>query len=402
MLAFQQLIASGRIDLNYLTTHTFDLETAPVAYDMMMEQSEKFIGILIKYDTKKEIKNEQIQINPYSFVSKSSDVNIGFIGAGSYAQSHLLPNIEKKNTHLLGVMTATATSSRSVAERYGFQFCTGNAEDILQSKDINTVFITTRHESHADYVLKALQTGKHVFVEKPLCLALSELEKIKNVYSSYISADAQNPQLSNTPHLMVGYNRRFSPLAKEIKKQFGSGAMSMMYRVNAGNIPADSWIQDMEIGGGRILGEVCHFVDFLTFINGSLPITVYATVMSVANSLNDILNVSLTYENGSIGTIGYFANGDKSLPKERVEIFANGSTAVLNDFKSLSIYSRGKVNKNKLMGQDKGQKEEVRRFIDAITEGSSAPIPFSEIYSTSLVTFAILESIRSGNSIRVV
>ena len=396
MQAFQELIYAGKIDVSYLTTHTFKLDKAPAAYDMMMAKSEPFIGILIEYDPQiTQISQRRVEIKtktkPLTSSLRPSTGSIGFIGAGSYAQSHLLPNIPKnKNVSLKGVMTASGTSSRSVAERYGFEFCTGDEKDILEDENINTVFIATRHDSHAEFVLKALKAGKHVFVEKPLCLTLDELNQITQTYSAI-----RNPQ-SAMPLLMVGYNRRFSPLARMIKEKFGEGPMSMIYRVNAGYIPADSWIQDAEFGGGRIIGEVCHFVDFLTFMNGSLPVSVYAAAMKDARNLNDVLNVSLSYENGSIGTISYFANGDKSLPKERVEIYATGCTAILNDFKTLSIYAHGKKRKKKLLSQNKGQKIEVTRFLDAIIDGSGEVIPFEEIHSASLATFKIIESIRTG------
>ena len=396
MQAFQELIYTKKIDVSYLTTHTFKLEDAPAAYDMIMAKSEPFIGILIEYDVTKKLERARINVNPQPATRNPQPAIIGFIGAGSYAQSHLLPNIPKnKNVSLRGVMTATSASSRSVAERFGFKFCTGNEKDILEDENINTVFIATRHDSHAEFVLKALKAGKHVFVEKPLCLTLDELIQIIQTYSAI-----RNPQ-SAMPLLMVGYNRRFSPLAQMIKKNFGEGPMSMLYRINAGYMPADSWIQDPEFGGGRIIGEVCHFVDFLTFMNGSLPVSVYAAAMKDPNNLNDVLNISLRYENGSIGTISYFANGDKGLPKERVEIYANGCTAILGDFKTLVVYADGKKKKKKLLSQNKGQKTEVRQFIEAILNGTGEVIPFEEIHSASLMTFKIIESIRSGECVRI-
>jgi polar amino acid transport system substrate-binding protein len=421
MQAFQELIYTKQIDVNYLTTHTVKLDEAPAAYDMIMAKLEPFIGILVEYDVTKKVERARINVNPQPATParhspslqamaggrNPQPVIIGFIGAGSYAQSHLLPNIPKKNNVFLkGVMTATSTSSRSVAERYGFEFCTGNEKDILEDENINTVFIATRHDSHAEFVLKALKAGKHVFVEKPLCLTAEELSQIVDLLNrqANISNGNSTQQLddsTNRPILMVGYNRRFSPLAQMIKEAFGEGPMSMIYRVNAGAIPVDSWIQDTQFGGGRIIGEVCHFVDFLTFMNGSLPVSAYAAAMAHPNKLNDVLNISLTYENGSIGTISYFANGDKGLPKERVEIYANGCTAVLNDFKVLSIYAHGKKRVKKLLGQDKGQKTEVRRFIGAILDGTGEVIPFEEIYSASLVTFKIIESIRSRGYLKV-
>jgi predicted dehydrogenase/threonine dehydrogenase-like Zn-dependent dehydrogenase len=385
MEAFQDLLLRGKINVGYLTTHVFRLEKAIEAYNMMMDKSEPFIGILIEYDKDKPFKRSRIDILPKK-ISKATSCNIGFIGAGSYAQSHLLPNIPKKgDVNLKGVMTNTGVSSRSVAEKIGFEFCTEEENQIFLNDGINTLFVATRHDSHAEYVLKGLKSGKHVFVEKPLCITEEQLDEISNLYT-----------LNSMPILMVGYNRRFAPLAVQLKKIIGTGSMAMVYRVNSGSIPADSWIQDKEIGGGRVIGEACHFIDFLTFINGSLPISVYANAMSDPNNLNDTLSISLNYENGSVGTIHYFSNGDKSLPKERVEIFGNGVTAVLDDFKKLTIHSKGRTKDHKLLNQDKGQKVEVQQFIQSILNGSGNPITFNEIFSTSLATFKVLKSIKTG------
>jgi polar amino acid transport system substrate-binding protein len=403
MMAFQELINAKSIDVSYLISHVFNLDDASDAYQMMMDRSEPFTGILIEYDINKKTENKPIFISKQKALSSySSAVTIGFIGAGSYAQSHLLPNISQKNEiKLKGVMTATGTSSRSVAERFGFEFCTSNVKDILDNDEINTVFIATRHESHAEYVLNALKAGKHVFVEKPLCLSdeeLGQIVELLNIKIAKDSASTHQPQ-SSLSILMVGYNRRFSPLAKIIKEKFNEGPMAITYRVNAGAIPPDSWIQDQDIGGGRVIGEVCHFLDFLTYISGSLPKSIYANVLSESNHLNDTLTVSLSYKNGSIGTISYFANGDTSLPKERVEIFVNGCSAIIDDFKSLTIHAGGKKTTKNLLSQNKGQKHEVRIFLDNILKGRESPIPLDEIYSTSLVTFKIIESLKSGEAI---
>ena len=395
MKAFQELIYSKKIDLGYLTTHTFKLEEAPAAYNMILAKSEPYLGILIEYDVTKRVdfESRKISIKPPASNRQPSIVCIGFIGAGSYAQSYLLPNVPKNSdVSQKGIMTTTGTSSRSAAERYGFGFCTTNEKDIIQNDDINTVFIATRHDSHAYYVVEALKAGKHVFVEKPLCLKIEDLEEIRKCYE----LSAKSYQL-----LMVGYNRRFSPLIQKIKREFGEGLMAMTYRVNAGAIPKESWIQDPEFGGGRIIGEVCHFVDTLTYLSGSLPVSVYANAMADSNDLNDTLNVSLTYQNGSIGTISYLANGDKKVSKEHIEVFSHGTTAIVDDFKELTIYSRGKKKRKKLLSQNKGQKEEVKQFVDAILNGTAELISFKEIYNTSLVTFKITESIQTGKSIKI-
>lgn len=395
MQAFQELIANRSIDISYLTTHVFKLEDAPAAYDMILEKSEPHVGILIEYDRAKEIKRNKIIVHRTSQIAPHAlQVTIGFIGAGSYAQSYLLPNIPKgENVILKGVMTSSSTGSRSVADRFGFEFCTSRENDILESQDINTVFIATRHDTHSEYVIKALKAGKHVFVEKPLCINEAQLNEIIDTYSTI--RDSQ----SEIPLLMVGFNRRFSSLTDLIHKQLGPGTMSMIYRINAGTIPADSWVQDTEVGGGRILGEVCHFVDFLTFINGSLPISAYAVAMDDSYGHNDTLIVSLKYGNGSIGSIQYFANGSKSLPKEYVEIYKQGITAILNDFHEVIIFASGKTFRKKLITQDKGQKHEVKFFIQSILNGSPVLIPSEEIFSITEVTFKILESLRTGQVI---
>jgi polar amino acid transport system substrate-binding protein len=395
MQVFQELIYSKKIDVSYLTTHTFKLEEAPAAYDMILAKSEPYLGILIEYDASKKIdlKKRKIDMKLPARRYEPSAVNIGFIGVGSYAQSYLLPIISKfDDVTLKGVMTTTGTSSRSVAERFGFDFCTTDEKDIIENDDINSVFIATRHDSHAHYLIEALKAEKHVFVEKPLCLKIEELEEIKKCYE----LSAKSHQL-----LMVGYNRRFSPLGNLIKKQFGDGPMAMTYRINAGPIPADSWIQDAEFGGGRIVGEICHFVDFLTYINGSLPTSVFARKLNDPKGFNDTVNAILTYENGSIGNISFFANGDVRLPKERFEVYSNGCIAVLDDFKKVSIYANGKRSLKRKILQDKGQKSEIDCFIEAILKGDSELIPLKEIINTSIVTFKIVESIQKGECIQI-
>jgi predicted dehydrogenase len=204
----------------------------------------------------------------------------------------------------------------------------------------------------------------------------------------------------NQPILMVGYNRRFAALTNDLVEKLGTGGMSMLYRINASSIPPDSWIQDPEIGGGRILGEVCHFVDYLTYVNGSLPVSVHAAAMNHPGDLNDTLTISLKYRNGSIGSILYFANGSKTLNKEYIEIYRNGLTAIIKDFREMVIYGDGKPYRKKLISQEKGQKTEVHRFVEAGRTGVS-PISFEEISSASEVTFMVLESLRTGKAIQL-
>ena len=195
---------------------------------------------------------------------------------------------------------------------------------------------------------------------------------------------------------MIGFNRRFAPLVQIIKDKITEGPMSMIYRINAGNIPKENWIQDDEIGGGRIIGEVCHFIDMLTYINGSLPLTVSAFSLPDPHGLNDTVNISIRFENGSTGVVAYYANGSKELEKEYIEIFSSGTTAILSNFKSLKIYGSGRPFKKRLFNQNKGQKEMVESFIESIKNGTNSPIPMNEIFAVTRSTFKVMESINNG------
>ena len=386
MEAFQRLIEKGLLPLDCLTTHEFAFEDAPKAFDIIANKSEPYIGIALRYDASKPVVRGAIPVKG-AVASPVAAVSLSFIGAGSYAQSHLLPNIPSRpEVQHVGVISNTGTTSKRVAEKYGFSFCTSEETEIL-AEQTNTVFIATRHDSHADYVMKSLTAGKNVFVEKPLCLNSAELEEIADLRASSGKA------------VMVGFNRRFSPHVQTIKSRLGSGPMSMIYRVNAGSIPADSWIQDMEVGGGRIIGEACHFIDLLTYLNGSLPNAVSAMALPDPDGLNDTVNISIQFENGSTGVVAYYANGPKDLPKEYLEVFASGSTAVLEDFKALRIYGKGKVMRQKLWNQNKGQHDMVGAFIDSLLKDGSSPIPFEDIYAVTKASFLVLESLRNGSQV---
>lgn len=392
MQAFQELLYTGKIDVSYLTTHVFPLEEAPRAYDLLLSKAEPFVGLLVAYDTAKEQTARAVPIQTTRHAPLPDAITIGFIGAGSYAQSHLLPNLPKDPRIIRkGVMTATGTGARSVAERFGFEFCTTDQQDILGNEEINTVFIATRHDSHADLVSKALRAGKHVFVEKPLCLHPDELEEIREAYE-------EMAQQGRAGLLMVGYNRRFAPLVQKIKETLPGRPKAMLYRINAGAIPADSWIQDPDLGGGRIIGEVCHFVDLLTYLAGALPTSVSAVALPDPNHCQDTVSINLSFANGSIGTICYFANGDKSLPKEYLEVYAHGTVAILDDFRLLTIYQSGRKKTQKLLSQDKGQQYEVQAFLDGLSRSPQPPISFQELYSCSAVTFEVIKGL-SGRQI---
>lgn len=388
MQAFQELVHSGRIDVSYLTTHEFTLDDAPRAYDMVVSRSEPFLGIVLKYDVQQPLVRRRVEIQP---AGAESRVNIAFVGAGSYAQQNLLPNIPRNDHEVacIGIMTNSGATSKRVAERYRFQFCTSDAAEIFENSAINTVFIATRHNSHARYVRSALAAGKHVFVEKPLCLTAAELGEIEALYGAP----------DRRCQLMVGFNRRFAPHALELRTHMSGGPVSMLCRVNAGPIAKDNWIQDMSVGGGRIIGEACHFIDFLTWLCGALPQNVHAVVVPDPDGLNDTVSINLQFANGSIGNVCYFANGSREVAKEYVEVYSAGLTGIIRDFKELEIHTTGKPLRRKSLIQDKGQANMLRAFIASIRDGGAPLIPAEELFTVTRASLAALESIRTRRAV---
>ncbi len=380
MQYFIDLLVQNKINMDKLITHQFELTDAVNAYNMIVENSSPYIGIILKYNLLNGYKRKLLIRNEKSI--QSQKVKIGFIGAGSFAQNMLLPNIPKL-VAFSGVATNRGNTSKYIADKYNFGFATTDANEIINNKEINTIFITTRHNLHAEYVIKGLKANKNIFVEKPLCLKENELDVIKKLYDESNSS------------LMLGYNRRFSSFVQKIKaRTLNEFPKAINYRINAGYIPKEHWTQVVEIGGGRIIGEVCHFVDLAMFIAGSQITSISAVSADTGENLHDILSVQIKFENGSIANIAYYANGSKKLSKEYLEVFYAGTTFIIDDFREMKIYSE-KVEKLKLSTQDKGHKEEIKSFINSINNGEKSPISFSEIFNSTLATFKILESIKT-------
>jgi predicted dehydrogenase/threonine dehydrogenase-like Zn-dependent dehydrogenase len=387
MQAFQELVHSGRIDLAYLTTHEFPLPQAPQAYDMMVHRTVPFLGVILKYDVHLPVDRRRVFTGP---AHPEAKIGLAFVGAGSYAQSNLLPHLPGPNGKVarVGVMTNSGTTSKRVSERFGFRFCTSEPKDIFENDAVNTVFVATRHDSHARYVIQALRAGKHVFVEKPLCLTREELAEIEDLYHTTAGR-----------RLMIGFNRRFAPHAIELKKYLGPGPIAMLYRINAGGIAPDHWIQDKGLGGGRILGEACHFIDFCTYLCGALPRSVHAAALPDPHGLNDTVSVNLEFTDGSIAAVCYFANGSKELPKEYIEVYNTGLTGIIRDFKELEIHSSGKRRRQRSFVQDKGQARMVQEFIRNIDGGGLPLISAAEIFAVTRATFAVQESLRTRQAV---
>ena len=387
MQSFIRLLETDKLDISELITHKFSLLNAPKAYDMILEKSEPFTGILIEYDTEAELSRKvSFQKTDYN----SEEPNVGFIGAGSFAQGTLLPNLKGK-CNFVSIATAQGNESVYVSKKYGFNKCYDNGNEVIEDENVNTVFIATRHNLHAEFIMKALQAGKNVFVEKPMAMNMNELLKIKKLYES----------LDVKPRLMVGFNRRFSPYIQEIKKTFlDDQQKAINIRVNAGQLPADHWVNDPDIGGGRIIGEACHFLDLAMYLAGSKIISVSAEAVNDPDNLNNTVVINLGFNNGSIANISYFSNGSKQLPKEQIEVFCGGTVIKIDDFNKMKIYS-SKVKKLKFNKQDKGHKEELRQFINSIRDGKSAPISFEDCYHSMLATLIAIESIKSKRGIKI-
>ena len=391
MQAFQHLVHSRAIDIDYLTTHRFSIDQAPAAYDLIVNKAEEFLGIVLEYESATEVERGPIFLRRTGAArAVPGRLGVSFIGAGSYAMSHLLPNLPRHGSIAMnGVMTSTGTSSRSVGEKYEFAYVTSRLEDILNDEETGAIFIATRHDTHYEYVKAALAAGKHVFVEKPLCLTESQLYEISEVWRA------------SDRILMVGFNRRFSPFAESLRTRLGSGPASLVYRINAGKIPPNTWIQDPELGGGRIIGEVCHFVDFMVAMSGAVPTTVNTTAMKDPQGLEDTVAINLGFANGSVGSICYVANGPKSLPKEYIEVYRSGQAGIIRDFKDMEIFSGKGTIKKRLLNQDKGQTAMVEKFIGSILRGDPCPIPFDETFAATLATLKAIECLRTGQTAKL-
>ncbi len=395
---FLELISLGKVIPKKLITHRFSFDEALKAYDLFDEKSkEPYLGIVFTYKNDDTIVFKK-EVPIISQIRKANEINIGLIGAGNFVRSSLLPNLKRVGgINFVGVCARSGLSAHTIGQKYGFKFETTDVMDILNNESINAVVIATRHDSHGDYVLKGLNFKKHVYVEKPLCIQEEQIEKIKSLYESFQTSSPANPLL------MIGFNRRFSPLIIQMQEIVKNMPINIVYRINAGIIPKESWIQDREIGGGRIIGEMCHFIDTCTFLTGSSPLTVQAVcVRKEDQSIPDEDNVSvlLTFGNGSTATINYTAFGNKNMSKENIEVFAHNISMEMKDFRELTIYQGNKTKKFRNINQDKGIETEIKMFKDAIIKGTTL-IPFDSICTTTKVTFAIIKSLRLGEIVKL-
>ena len=428
MVSFCQLLGDGKVNVGPLISHRFPIADAAAAYALIQQSDEPYLGVLITYPQSEELER-RIDLGAAGSVAAPpaqqgagpeiaatspvkqprlpiTRVQVGLVGAGAFAQKTLLPAARGVDgLDWVGVCSSTGKDARVAGDKFGFRYCTSDPEELFGDDDVNTIAIATRHDLHASLAAAALRAGKHVFVEKPPALNRDELGDL-------VSAVRQaGPQA----RFMVGYNRRFAPLAQQLGAfvEKIDEPLIIAFRVNAGFIAPNHWVHDAEQGGGRILGEVCHFVDFIGFLAGAAPTSVFARCLpNNGKYVDDNVQITLELAGGSIGSITYVANGDPALPKERIEVYGGGRAAVLDDFRRLELVERGRsrISKSRFR-QDKGHRGEWlalanelrgvttngdRARGDTASEDKASLPTLQDIVGTSLATFGTVESIRSG------
>ena len=378
--AILDLLDAGVLDFEKLIEKKYNFDDALDAYNLLLEKSSS-LGILLAYKKEPELNSYKIKINSSADYKTSSpnEPVLGCIGAGNYSSRTLLPAFKKSGANFHIICSLKGASAMHYGKKFSFKEVTTNEEEVFSNKICNTVIISTRHDSHAELTKRALLAGKNVFVEKPLCLNINELNSIEDAYRKIINQDDKN---NYPPILMVGYNRRFSPLITKLKKFLNNlnGPKAFIYTCNSGFLDSNHWLNDPNIGGGRFLGECCHFVDLLYFLSQEKIKNI--KICSPLNEKNspETFTVNIQFEKGSIGSIHYFSNGSKLLPKERIEVFSDKTIFRLDNFKKLKAWGYKGFSSQRLLTQDKGQKNCTSAFLNAIRKGESSPIPLEEIF----------------------
>ena len=379
-------ISNGGLDVKPLITETVDLENYNEIYGDMRKKGS--IASILKYpeDTPQERVVKVVEAH-----ASAAGGKIGIIGAGNYTSATVVPCLKKAQANIKYIASAGGLTAKIMAKKAGAEMATSNYHEMLNDPEVGMVIITTRHNLHAQMVKEVLEAGKSVFVEKPLCLKPEELEEISEAYK----------KAGKGVTLTVGYNRRFSPYAVKLKQMIGDGPKNIIATMNAGYIPAEVWVHDLEVGGGRIIGEACHFIDLCSFLAGSKVKSVCINALGENPQENtDNATILLKYENGTNAVINYFANGSKSYPKERIEVFSQERVFILDNWRKLEGF--GSKGFSKMKGSmDKGQKDEFRMLNERLQNGGEALIPFDSIENTTKATFAAIQSLKENRWIDV-
>lgn len=374
-------ISTGKLDVKSLITEVVELKDYLEIYGDMRKRGS--IASIIKYPDDTPIERV-VSIDGASF--KAGNGKIGIIGAGNYTSSMVIPSLKKAGATIKYIASAGGLNAKILAKKAGAECATSDYKEILNDKEVDLVIITTRHNLHAKMVLETLQAGKSVFVEKPLCLNKEELAAICEAYKN----------AGDNVTLTVGFNRRFSPLAVKLKQQVGDGPKNIIATMNAGFIPADMWVHDLEVGGGRIIGEACHLIDLCAYWAGNRVTAVCMNAMGVNPEENtDNATILLKFENGTNAVINYFANGSKAYAKERFEVYSQERVFVLDNWRRLEAFGAKGFSKM-TCSMDKGQKAQFALLNERITKGGGSLITFDSIMNTTLASFAAIESLKSG------
>lgn len=411
LAAFLALVEQEKVRVSPLITHTFPIDRAGEAYDLITAGSEPHLAVLLEYALEEEAAapppdRESVAVADSAHREASGtgeragvregDIGIGMVGAGAFATGTLIPALSGlEDVRLSGIASASGLSARSAAENHDFGYAAPDAEALLDDPAVHALVVATRHDTHGPLVVRSVEREKPVFVEKPLAVSEEDLEAVMAAASGV-----------SRPFVMVGFNRRFAPTTRSLVEFVAESRepVVMSYRVNAGFLPATHWLHDPAIGGGRIVGEGCHFVDLMMFLAGAPPVEVFARALpDDGRYQQDNVTVQLRFASGSVGTLTYLANGDRRVPKERLEVSGGGGTAILDDFRRVTLARGGKVRKTgrPWTRQDKGHRAELAAFVEAVRSGGESPIPLGEAAIVTETTFRILDSLRSGMPERV-
>ena len=390
--AVLDLMAKGALHAMPLVSHRMPIARALEIYDGFGDDSVKPLGVLLTYPRGERAVRRRIDLVPGPVAPPAGErVGVGLVGAGLFATRTLLPALKSvERLQPIGVCTTSGASGRHAGDKFGFRYATTEVDELLSDDDVDCILIATRHDLHADQVVQCLEAGKHVFVEKPLALDLAGLERI-----------AQALENRSDRILMVGFNRRFAPMVVRLKEFFGGVTDPLMvhYRVNAGALPEDHWLHDPKVGGGRIVGEACHFLDLGAWLTDSMPTRVRASSLPSSRRFpQDNVSIQVDMEDGSLLTVTYLANGHQKLGKERIEVSGGGQSAVLDDFRSLSLFGPGKptIEKDRLR-QDKGHQAELQQLAETLHRGGPSPTSLASVAATTLVSLAAVRSLQTGS-----
>ncbi|MGD8331280.1 MAG: Gfo/Idh/MocA family oxidoreductase, partial [Acidobacteriota bacterium] len=400
--AVLRLMESGGLDVAPLISHRFPVEQAADAYELIERGAQDYLGVLLEYP---ELGGEEARSRASTVTLRAAAgdgaVTIGFVGAGSFAGGVLLPALAAPGVEVRRrvICSAKGLSAVDKGERFGFELATTDEQVVMGDDSVDAVFLATRHDLHAAQVLEALGAGKHVFVEKPLALQVSDILAIDEVVQGAGGGEG-------APLVTVGFNRRFAPLTREVREFFADvdAPLTVSVRFNAGTLEGDHWAEDEEVGGGRIVGEACHGIDLATYLVGAEPVRVFCESVGGPHApsiTQDQCFITLRHANGAVSSIAYLAGGDRSLPKERVEVIGGGRVAIIDDFRGLTLVKDGTSRERRLRTQDKGHVAEVRAFLEAVAGRGTAPIPWNELRAVSLAAVYALHSLREGMPVTV-